>query len=89
MINYKIYPLPGLCDKTLAGSFDAGSLEVSDAPTLGGLLDAIAEQDGVDFTAGVELLALLDGKPLDLFANRDKVLGENSELFILPMIMGG
>ena len=84
MITYKIYPLPGICDKSLTGSF--GTNEVR---TLGSLLDAISAKDGVDFSVDVPFLAVLDGKVLDLSENRDRTVEDGSELLILPTIMGG
>ena len=84
MVTYKIYPLPGLSDKSLTGSFD-----VSDASTLGSLLDAISEKDGMDFSADVQFLALFDGKPLDISESRDKAVTDGSQLLIVPTLMGG
>jgi len=87
MITYKIYPLPGMCDRTLTGSLEAGG-----GSTLGDLLNAISGRDSVDFftvTADAPFLALLDGKPLNLSEGRDRVIEDGSELLILPAIMGG
>jgi hypothetical protein len=84
MITYKIYPLPGINDKTLTGSFEAGCFR-----TLGELIGAIEGRDGVDLTADVPFMALLDGKPVDLLEAGEKVLTDDSKLFILPHIMGG
>jgi sulfur carrier protein ThiS len=94
MITYKIYPLPGICDKTLKGSVEANegrpiSIETGGVRTLGDLLSAISDRDGVDFTADVPFLALLDGKPLNLSEESDRVLEDGAELLILPAIMGG
>ena len=84
MITYKIYPLPGISDKSLTGSFGTDKVQ-----TLGGLLGAISEKDGVDFSADVPFLAVLDGKVLDISENRDRAVEDGSELLILPTIMGG
>ena len=84
MISYKIYPLPGMCEKTLTGS-----LEAKDLRTLGDLLSIITDRDGVDFAADTPFLALLDGKTLDLSKNRERIVEDGSELLILPAIMGG
>jgi len=84
MITYKIYPLPGMSDKSLSGSFDSSGIQ-----TLGSLIEAISKKDGVDFSADVPFLALLDGKTLDLSESRDKAVTDGSELLILPAIMGG
>ena len=84
MLAYKIYPLPGICDRTLTGS-----VEASEASTMGQLLDAISGLEGVDFAAGTPFLALLDGKALDIFESSDRIVEDGSELVILPAIMGG
>ena len=84
MITYKIYPLPGISDKSLTGSFEA-----DDVRTLGDLVNAISDKDGVDFSADVPFLAVLDGKALDLTENGDRLIEDGSQLLILPTIMGG
>jgi hypothetical protein len=84
MITYKIYPLPGMCDRSKKGSFEA-----NDIHTLDDLLSAISGREGVDFSVDVPFLVMLDGKTLDLSENMDKTVGDGSELLILPVLMGG
>jgi hypothetical protein len=84
MITYKIYPLPGICDKS-----KKGSLAATDINTLDDLLSAISNREDVDFAIDLPFLVMLDGKTLELSESRDLIVGDGSELLILPALMGG
>ena len=84
MIKYKIYPMPGICEKTITGSVGEGETQ-----TLGELLNAITKQDEVNLLTDAPFLALLNGKILDLSENTDISIADGSELVIMPAIMGG
>ena len=84
MITYKIYPMPGICDRALTGALGTEAVR-----TVGDLLRAASGREDTDFLAGVDHLALLDGKPLDVRRDRDRRVEDGSELVVLPAIMGG
>ena len=84
MITYKIYPLPGICDKAMTGSLGTEGVR-----TVGDFLRAASGKGDADFLEGVDHLALLNGKQIDLLADRDRCLEDGSELLVLPVIMGG